>query len=100
MFALAYVYRPGWLVPAPDTVVFRRGGDGQVRAQSFPDEVDVHEELARRLDPRLVRVERGKLYITAANGEAVYVPVGPSPLAGCVRYGRLYFRAVGRSGVG
>jgi len=39
-----------------------------------------------------VRVERERLYVEAVNGTAVYVPVGPSPLPGCVRYGRLYLR--------
>jgi adenosylmethionine-8-amino-7-oxononanoate aminotransferase len=44
------------------------------------------------LDPALVRLERGRLYITAANGQAIYVPVGPSPIPDCVRFGRLYLR--------
>ena len=43
-------------------------------------------------DPAVVRLERDRLYIDAANGVAVYVPVGPSARPGCVRYGRLYFR--------
>ena len=58
----------------------------------FPDEADVCESLVARLDPQLVRLERGRLRVEAANGSAVYVPVGPSPRPGCRRYGRLYLR--------
>ena len=64
-------------------------------ADGFPDEADVCEALVARLAPALgaaVRLERGRLYIEAANGAAVYVPVGPSPRPGCTRYGRLYRR--------
>ena len=42
--------------------------------------------------PRVARIERGKLFVSVANGEAVYVPVGESALRGCRRYGRLYLR--------
>jgi hypothetical protein len=58
----------------------------------FPDEADVCAVLVARLDPNVVRLERGRLYVEAANGAAVYVPVGPSPWPGCRRYGRLYRR--------
>jgi hypothetical protein len=61
----------------------------------FPDEAEVCEALGGRLDPRVVRLERGRLYVHAANGVAVYVPVGPSPRPGCRRYGRLYLRPAG-----
>ena len=40
----------------------------------------------------LVRQERGRLYVAVADAEATYVPVGPSPLPDCTRYGRLYLR--------
>jgi hypothetical protein len=72
--------------------VFRRRADGRVAVDSFPDEADVCESLVARLDPQLVRLERGRLRVEAANGSAVYVPVGPSPRPGCRRYGRLYLR--------
>jgi hypothetical protein len=58
----------------------------------------VSEALVARLAPALaaaVRLERGRLYVEAANGVAVYVPVGPSPRPGCRRYGRLYLRPAG-----
>ena len=77
--------------PAP-TLVFRRHLDGRVTADGFPDEVDVCEALVSRLDPQVVRLERGRLYLEVANGAAVYVPVGPSLRPGCRRYGRLYLR--------
>ena len=48
-----------------------------------------------RLDPDVVRLERGRLSVAMANGAAVYVPVGPSPRPGCRRYGRLYRRLPG-----
>jgi hypothetical protein len=76
--------------PAADSLVFRRHPDGRVTVDGFPDEADVCEPLVARLDPRVVRLERGRLYVEAANGSAVYVPVGPSPRPGCRRYGRLY----------
>jgi hypothetical protein len=69
-----------------------------VTVDGFPDEADVCEPLVERvarLAPPLegvVRLERGRLYVEAANGAAVYVPVGPSPRPGCRRYGRLYRR--------
>jgi hypothetical protein len=48
--------------------------------------------VVARLDPSAVRLERDRLYITAANGAAVYVPVGASSRPGCTRYGRLYLQ--------
>jgi hypothetical protein len=48
--------------------------------------------VVARLDPAVVRLERDRLFIQAANGVAVYVPVGPSARPGCLRYGRLYLR--------
>jgi hypothetical protein len=66
--------------------------DGRFAAAEFPDEIEVSEPIVARLDPDLVRLERGRLYVNAANGEAVYVPVGASGLRGCRRYGRLYLR--------
>jgi hypothetical protein len=66
-----------------------------VAVDGFPDEAEVCEALVGRLDPRVVRLERGRLYVHAANGVAVYVPVGPSPRPGCRRYGRLYLRPAG-----
>ena len=80
--------------PAPSLLVFRRTAAGRVTAEGFPDEADVCEAMLNGLDPRVVRLERERLYITAANGVAVYVPVGPSPLPYCTRYGRLYRRLV------
>ena len=76
-------------------LVFRRWSDGRVEVDGFPAETDVCEDLAAHMDPNVVRLERGRLYVTAANGHAVYVSVGPSPLRGCVRYGRLYLRQPG-----
>ena len=92
VFALAYVHEQGRLVPAPGTLIFRRAEDGRLYATRFPDAIEVQEELVRLINPRLVWLERGKLSVSAANGEAVYVPVGESPMRGCVRYGRLYLR--------
>jgi hypothetical protein len=83
------------LPPAPAVLVFRRRADGRVTVDAFWDEADVCELLVGGLAPPLagvVRLERGRLYIEAANGAAVYVPVGPSPRPGCRRYGRLYLR--------
>jgi hypothetical protein len=82
--------------PAGGRLVFRRSPDGRVTVDGFPEEADVCEALVARLDPRVVRLERGRLYVEAANGAAVYVPVGPSPRPGCTRYGRLYRRLVDR----
>ena len=48
--------------------------------------------VVARLDPAVVRLERDRLSVTAANGAAVYVPVGASARPGCTRYGRLYLR--------
>lgn len=73
-------------------LVFRRRSDGTVAVEGFPDETDVCEALVPHLDQQVVRLDRGRLYVTAANGHAVYVPVGSSPIPGCVRYGRLYLR--------
>ena len=78
--------------PPPRGLVFARWPDGRVTVDGFPDEADVCAALVVRLDPRVVRLERGRLYITAANGAAVYVPVGASTRPGCLRYGRLYLR--------
>ena len=72
--------------------VFRRYPDGRVTADGFPDEADVCEALVARRAPALgaaVRLERGRLYVDAANGAAVYVPVGPSARPGGARSGRL-----------
>lgn len=87
--------------PPPDRppsrgLVFRRWPAGRVTVDDLPDEADVCEPLVARLDPNAVRLERGRLYVTAANGVAVYVPVGPSPRPGCTRYGRLYRRLADR----
>ena len=96
--------RDGWDWPdgpLPDAppvgrLVFRRYPDGRVTVDGFPAETDVCEPLVARLDPRVVRLERGRLYVEAANGAAVYVPVGPSSRPGCRRYGRLYRRLADR----
>jgi hypothetical protein len=76
----------------PHRLVFSRWPDGRVTVDGFPDEADVSPAVVARLDPAVVRLERDRLYIQAANGAAVYVPVGPSPRSGCTRYGRLYLR--------
>jgi hypothetical protein len=91
----------GLTPPAPPTgrLVFRRYPGGRVTADGFPDEADVCEALVARLAPALaaaVRLARGRLHIEAANGVAVYVPVGPSPRPGGTRYGRLYLRPADR----
>jgi len=78
--------------PRPSLLVFRCDDGGNVTAKGFPDEIDACPQTVAALDTPVVRVERERLYVTAANGVAVYVPVGPSPLPGCVRYGRLYLR--------
>ena len=75
-------------------LVFRRSPEGRVTVDGFPDEADVCEPMVGRLDPQVARLERGRLYIEAANGAAVYVPLGPSSRPGCHRYGRLYVRTV------
>jgi hypothetical protein len=77
---------------APRRLVFCRWPDGRVTVDGFPAEADVCAAVVARLDPRVVRLERDRLYVTAANGAAVYVPVGPSARPGCTRYGRLYLR--------
>ena len=87
--------RPPPDAPPPPGLVLRRWPDGRVTADGFPDEADVSEPLAARLGLLLagvLRLERGRLYLEAANGAAVYVPVGPSTRPGCTRYGRLYRR--------
>jgi hypothetical protein len=78
--------------PASRGLVFCRWPDGRVTADGFPAEADVCAAVVARLDPRVVRLERDRLYVQAANGVAVYVPVGPSSRPGCTRYGRLYRR--------
>ena len=86
-------------LPSSGRLVFRRRPDGRVTVDGFPDEADVCEALVAQLAPALaaaVRLERGRLYVEAADGVAVYVPVGPSPRPGCTRYGRLYRRLAGR----
>jgi hypothetical protein len=85
--------------PPVGRLVFRRYPDGRVTVDGFPEEADVSEALVARLAPALaaaVRLERGRLYVEAANGAAVYVPVGPSSTPGCTRYGRLYRRLADR----
>jgi len=80
----------------PRLLLFRRAKDGRLWADDFLDEADVCAEAVAVLDPAMIRLERERLYLTVANGVAVYVPVGPSPLPHCTRYGRLYLRrAVG-----
>jgi hypothetical protein len=76
----------------PRGLVFCRWPDGRVTADGFPDAADVCPAVVARLDPSVVRLERDRLSITAANGAAVYVPVGPSSGPGRARYGRLYLR--------
>jgi hypothetical protein len=82
--------------PAPALMVFRRSPDGRVTVDGFPDEIDVCEPLVARLNQAVVRLERGRLYVEAANGRAVYVPIGPSPRPDCQRYARLYLHREGR----
>src|SRR5215218_9652200 len=74
--------RPPPAPPAPRGLVFRRWPDGRVTADGFPDEADVCPALVARLDPGVVRLERDRLYVQAANGAAVYVPVGASSRPG------------------
>ncbi len=74
----------------PGLLVFRRRHDGRLTVDEFPEEVDIGSIAGA--PPGLARIERGRLYITASNGEAVYVAVGPSPRG--TRYGRLYQRMV------
>jgi hypothetical protein len=76
-------------------LVFHRRLDGSVVVEDFPAETEVCEVLVPRIDPHVVHLQRGRLYVTVANGEAVYVPIGPSPRPPCMRYGRLYLRHVG-----
>jgi hypothetical protein len=78
--------------PPPRGLVFRRWPDGRVTADGFPEEIDVSPAVVARLDPTVVRLEHDRLSIQAANGVAVYVPVGRAARPGCVRYGRLYLR--------
>jgi hypothetical protein len=87
---------PGYLTwSGVPLLVFHRRSDGSVVVEDFPVETEVCEVLLPRIDSHVVRLERGRLYVTAANGEAVYVPVGPSPRPTCMRYGRLYLRRFG-----
>ena len=74
----------------PGLLVFWRHPDGRITVNDFPEEVDIRG--VGDAPPGLARIERGRLYITASNGEAVYVAVGPSPRG--TRYGRLYQRMV------
>jgi hypothetical protein len=84
--------RPPPAPPTPWGLVFRRWPDGRMTADGFPAEADVSAAVVARLDPAVVRLERDRLSIQAANGVAVSVPVGPATRPGCVRYGRLYLR--------
>ena len=94
VFTLAFLQDvpPRVAMLAPGLMVFRRGRDGRFVVDRFPEETDVCEAIVRQLDPRMARLERGRLYISVANGEAVYIPVGESQLRRCRRYGRLYLR--------
>jgi hypothetical protein len=94
VFTLAFLQDvpPRVAMLAPGLMVFRRQPDGRIVVDSFPEETDVCEAVVALLDPRVARIERERLYICVANGEAVYVPVGESPLRRCRRYGRLYLR--------
>lgn len=92
VMALAYVREDGRWVPALHTLVLVRRSDGWRCDGGFPDEIAVMESLVDRLNLPAVRLERGRLHVSAANGDAVYVPLGDSPIEGCVRYGRLYLR--------
>ena len=78
--------------PPPRGLGFRRWPAGRVTADGFPDAADVCPAVVARLDPSVLRLERDRLSITAANGAAVYVPVGPAARPGCTRYGRRYVR--------
>ena len=96
LVALAYIREDGreggrW-VPALHTLVLVHRSDGWASDGGFPDEIAVNEALVVRFNLPAVRFERGRLRVSATNGEAVYVPLGESPLDGCVRYGRLYLR--------
>jgi hypothetical protein len=84
--------RPAPTPAPPRGLVFSRWPDGRVTVDAFPDEADVCPAVVARLDPAVVRLERDRLSIQAANGVAVYVPVGASSGPGCTRYGRLYLR--------
>lgn len=92
MIALAYVREDGRWVPALHTLVLVRRSDGWVSDGGFPDEVAVNEALVNRIDLPEVRLERGRLRLSLANGDAVYVPLDDAAPEGCVRYGRLYLR--------
>jgi hypothetical protein len=88
-----YLARREWWLP--DLLVFRCHADGRVTVDGFPEETDVNETIVHhvaRIAPDLLWIDRERLYLHAANGEAVYIPVGPSRLPGCTRYGRLYRR--------
>ena len=74
----------------PGLLVSRRRHDGRLTVDEFPEEVDIGSIAGA--PPGLARIERGRLYISAANGEAVYVPLGPSLRGRGTRYGRLYQR--------
>src|SRR5687767_15727349 len=76
VLALAYARDGGrWVVPTARTLVLVHGSGGWVTdGGRFPDAIDVSEGLVRRISLPCVRLERGRLYVSAANGEAVYVP--------------------------
>jgi hypothetical protein len=93
VLALAYIREDGRWTPARHTLVLVRRSDGWASDGGFPDEISVNEPLVERLNLPDVRIERGRLRVSATNGEAVYVPLGESAIAGCVLYGRLYRRA-------
>jgi hypothetical protein len=81
--------------PPENSFMFRKTAQGRVQVESFPDESDICPHVVDRLaihHPGLVRLEGERLYIHAANGEAVYVPIGPSKVQHCTRYGRLFWR--------
>ena len=100
VFGLAYERGGGgrWVLAARTLVLVRCSDGWTTDGGRFPDEIDVSEDLVRRLQLPCVRLERGRLYVSAANGEAVYVPIAPAAEAseagpqGSVRYGRLYLR--------
>jgi hypothetical protein len=92
LLALAYIREDGRWVHALHTLMLVHRSDGWVSDGGFPDEIAVNEALVDRINLPVVRFARGRLRVSATNGEAVYVPLGESPVDGCVRYGRLYLR--------
>ena len=80
---------------AANLIVFQCHVDGRVTVDGFPDETVINETIAARyaaLAPGMLYFRGERLYIHASSGEAVYVPVGPSHVRLCTRYGRLYRR--------